>query len=56
MVLQNSGKEPVRFDVGLGGHDDGWTVVDEQGQKVPLDHVAYAGLVLTSTSILYTRN
>ena len=52
MVLHNSGKEPVRFDVGLGGHDDGWTVVDEQGQKVPLDHVAYAGLVPVATFVL----
>jgi hypothetical protein len=52
MVLHNSGKESVRFDVGLGGHDDGWTVVDEQGRKVRLDHVAYAELVPAVTFVL----
>jgi hypothetical protein len=45
VVFHNSGKEPVVFTVGLGGNDDGWTVVDDHGQKVPLRHVTYSGMV-----------
>jgi hypothetical protein len=45
VVFHNSGKEPVLFTFGLGGNDDGWTVVDDHGQKVPLLHVTYSGLV-----------
>jgi len=45
VVFHNSGKDPVLFTVGLGGNDDGWTVVDEQGQELPLEHVTYTGLV-----------
>jgi len=29
VVFHNTGKEPVLFTVGLGGNDDGWTVVDD---------------------------
>jgi len=49
LVFHNSGKEPVLFTVGLGGNDDAWTVVNEQGQKVPLDHVIYFGGVRLMT-------
>ena len=49
VVFHNSGKEPVFFTVSLGGNDDGWTAVDEQGQKVPLHHVTYWGLVPLAT-------
>jgi hypothetical protein len=45
IVFHNTSKEPVLFTVGLGGNDDGWTVVDERGQKVPFQHVTYTGLV-----------
>jgi hypothetical protein len=45
VVFHNSGMEPVLFTVGLGGNDDGWTVVNEQGRKVPLQHITYSGLV-----------
>jgi len=45
VVFHNSGKEPVLFTVGLGGNDDGWAVVDDQGRKVPFQHVTYSGLV-----------
>jgi len=45
VVFHNSGEEPVLFTVGLGGNDDGWTVVDDHGQQVPLQHVTYSGWV-----------
>jgi hypothetical protein len=49
VVFHNSGKGPVLFTVGLGGNDDGWTVVDDRGQKVPVQHVTYTGLVQLRT-------
>lgn len=49
VVFQNSGKEPVLFTVGLGGNDDRWTVIDDHGQEVPLQHVMYSGLVAFRT-------
>jgi hypothetical protein len=45
VVFHNGGEKPVLFTVGLGGNDDGWTVVDDQGRKVPVQHVTYSGLV-----------
>ena len=49
VVFHNSGKGPVLFTVGLGGNDDGWMVVDDRGQKVPVQHVTYTGLVQLRT-------
>jgi hypothetical protein len=52
VVFHNTSKAPVLFTVGLGGNDDGWTVVDERGQKVPFQHITYAGLVPLRTYLL----
>jgi hypothetical protein len=49
VVFHNSGKEPVVFTVGLGGNDDGWTVMDDHGQEVPCEHVMYLGVVALET-------
>ena len=42
-VFHNSGKEPVLFTV--GGGDYGWSVVDQQDRKVPVDQAwGFGGL------------
>jgi len=46
-VFHNSGKEAVLFTV--GGGDYGWSVIDQQDRKVPLDQVwAFGGLRLVT--------
>ena len=56
VVFHNSGNAPVLFTIGLGGNDDGWTVVDERGREVRLEHITYSGLVPLKTFRLEPRH
>jgi RNA polymerase sigma factor (sigma-70 family) len=46
VAFHNNAKAPVLFTARLGGNDDEWTVLDEQGRKVPLDHVYFGVPIL----------